>query len=156
MPMPVRPVSAEAVRPLRSAVLRPGRAPETLVYPGDDAPLARHVGGFVGEALEGIATVYPEAPPEAHRGAIPEAAYASGAAFRLRGMATSARARGTGLGREVLAACFAHVRESGGAFLWCNARVGALGFYTRMGLEPVGDEFEMPGIGGHYVMWRRV
>ena len=154
--MPVRSVSAAAVRPLRAAVLRPGQPPEALVYPGDDAPLAFHAGGYVNGEIEGIATVYPEAPPPEYRGEIPEAAYAPGAAFRLRGMATSEAARGTGLGREILDACFDHIRASGATFLWCNARVGALGFYRHLGLEPVGDEFDIPGIGGHFVMWRHV
>ena len=154
--MPVRPVTAAEVRPLRSTVLRPGTPPETLVYPGDDARLALHVGGGERPSLDGIATVYPEPPPEAHRGAIPEDAYETGASFRLRGMATSERERGTGLGRELLAACFEHVRQSGGRVLWCNARSPAVGFYERMGMETVGEEFDMPGIGPHFVMWREV
>ena len=154
--MPVRSVTAADVRPLRSAVLRPGIPPETLVYPGDDAALAFHAGGGERHDLDGIATVYPEPPPDAHRGAIPEDAFAPGAAFRLRGMATSDRARGTGLGRELLEACFEHVRASGGRFLWCNARSPAVGFYGRMGMETVGAEFDMPGIGPHFVMWRNV
>ncbi|OZC02917.1 GNAT family N-acetyltransferase [Rubricoccus marinus] len=151
--MTVRSVPASAVRPLRAEVLRPGRTPESLVYPGDDAPLAFHAGGFIGDEIHGIATVYPEPPPEAHRGDISEEAYGTSATFRLRGMATSDIARSTGLGREVLLACFEHIRASGGRFLWCNARIGALGFYERMGWTAVGEEFDMPGIGGHYVMW---
>ncbi|MEM1056821.1 MAG: GNAT family N-acetyltransferase [Bacteroidota bacterium] len=151
--MSVRPVPAAAVRPLRGAILRPGEPPDSLVYPGDDAQLAFHAGGFLGEEIHGIATVYPETPPLAHLGGIPEAAYAEGAAFRLRGMATSEAARGTGMGRELLLACFAHIRRSGGSFLWCNARSGALGFYERMGLETVGEEFDLPPIGPHFVMW---
>lgn len=151
--MPVRPVSAAETRPLRSSVLRPGQAPENLIYPGDDAPLAFHAGGFVDGEIHGIATVYPEPPPDAYRGAIPEAAYEEGASFRLRGMATSAETRGTGLGRDLLVACFDHIRESGGRYLWCNARSGALGFYERMGLQTVGDEFDLPEIGPHFVMW---
>lgn len=149
----VEPVTAAAVRPMRSSVLRPGQPPSSLVYPGDDAPLAFHAGAFVDGEIQGIATVYPEAPPEAHRGGIPEEAYAPGASFRLRGMATSPAARGTGLGRELLLACFDHIRASGARCLWCNARSGAVGFYERLGLQTVGDEFDIPTIGPHYVMW---
>ena len=151
--MPVRSVSAAEVRPLRATVLRPGSTPESLVYPGDDGPLAFHAGGGSREALDGIATVYPETPPARHRGEVPEPAYAPGASFRLRGMATSEAARGTGLGRDLLLACFEHIRQTGGRYLWCNARSGALGFYLKMGLVTVGEEFEMPEIGPHYVMW---
>jgi GNAT superfamily N-acetyltransferase len=157
----IRPITAAETRPLRAEVLRPGQRPDTLVYPGDDDPDALHVGAFDlgpdGMArLVGIATVHPEPPPEAHRGPIPEDAYDYGAAFRLRGMATLPGVRGAGHGRALLDACFEHVRDRAGAYLWCNARLVAVGFYERMGLVPVGDEFEIEGIGPHYVMWRAV
>ncbi len=42
----------------------------------------------------------------------------------------------------------------GRRLLWCNARVVALGFYTKLGLHTEGDEFDIPGIGPHYVMTR--
>ncbi len=154
--MPVRSIPAADARPLRAEVLRPNQPDANLVYPGDDAPLALHAGGLLRESdetIHGVATVYPELPPETNRGQIPEAAYDTPTTFRLRGMATSGAARGTGLGREILEACFAHIRASGGRYLWCNARIGALGFYERMGWTAVGEEFALPGIGGHYVMW---
>jgi GNAT superfamily N-acetyltransferase len=127
-----------------------------------DFPLRRvvtvHVAAYRDghDAPDGVGTVYPEAPPAAHRGAIPEAAYAPGAAWRLRGMATSDAARGTGLGRLVLEGCFAAVRDGSGRFLWCNARLVAVPFYRRLGLAAVGPEFDIPGIGPHYVMWADV
>lgn len=152
----LRDVPAEAVRPLRSEVLRPGVPPEQLVYPGDDHPDALHVGAYEGDTLVGIATVYPEPPPEAHRDSIEAAAYAPGASYRLRGMATRPTLQGQGVGRAVLERCFRHVREEGADVLWCNARLIALPFYQALGLEIVGEEFDIPGIGSHYVMWRRI
>jgi predicted GNAT family N-acyltransferase len=71
-------------------------------------------------------------------------------------MATSDAARGSGLGRLVLEECFAVVREEGGRVLWCNARLGAVPFYQRLGLVAVGPEFDIPEIGPHYVMWREI
>ena len=107
-------------------------------------------------APHGVGTLYPEAPPAERRDGIPGWAFADGASWRLRGMATSERARGTGLGRAVLAECFEVVREGGGRALWCNARLGAVPFYRRLGLAAVGPEFDIAGIGPHYVMWRGV
>jgi GNAT superfamily N-acetyltransferase len=152
----VRAVDAAAVRPLRSLVLRPGQPPEALVYEHDDHPLTLHAAAFEGDEIVGIATVYPEIPPQAQRGQIPDSAYGAGASFRLRGMASHPRVRGRGAGRAVLERCFEHIRAHDAAYLWCNARLGALGFYEGMGFETVGDEFDIPGIGPHYVMWRRV
>lgn len=138
-------VAAADVRPLRGAVLRPGVPPETLVYDGDDTPDAFHVGArdAAGD-IHGIASLNREAAP-GRPGVV---------AWRLRGMATTPALRHSGVGRRLLQACFRHVRASGGGLLWCNARVAALGFYAKLGLYTEGEEFDIPGIGPHYVMSR--
>lgn len=153
--MTVLSIPAAETRQLRSDVLRPGIPPKDLVYPGDDHRQSLHVGAFDGDVLVAIATVYPEPPPEAHRGAIPDAAYAEGASLRLRGMGSLPEYRGQGYGRAALERCFAHGRAIGAGFLWCNARLVAVPFYERLGLAAVGEEFDIPGIGPHYVMWSR-
>ncbi len=157
----VRPITAAETRPLRLLLLRPDQPAEALLYPGDAHADALHVGAFDlgpdgAQRLVGIASVYPEPPPEAHRGAIPEEAYPYGAAFRLRGMATLPERRGAGHGRTLLDACFEHVQERGARYLWCNARLVALAFYQATGFVTIGDEFEIAPIGPHYVMWRAV
>ena len=147
----IRAISAAETRPMRSLLLRPGQPPENLVYPGDDHPDVFHGGAFEGERLVGITSIYPEAPPEAYRDRLPE-----GDAFRLRGMATLPDARGKGHGREMLDACFEHIRNHNASLLWCNARVIALAFYKHLGLRTIGPKFEIEGIGPHYVMWKVV
>ncbi len=147
----IRSLTAAETRPLRSAVLRPGQPAEALVYPGDDAPGSFHAGALVDGEVVGVATVYPEPMP-----LVPEADVDPASAFRLRGMATRPDLQGTGLGRAVLRRCIEHAREAGAEVLWCNARVGALGFYRRLDFETLGDAFDIPGIGPHYVMWTRV
>ena len=148
--MDVRSISAAETRGLRSFVLRPGQPPESLVYHGDELSASFHAGGYIDGQLVGIATVYPEPMPD------PPADLADAETYRLRGMATHPSFQGRGVGREVLGLCLAHIREQGGEVLWCNARVGAQGFYERLGFETIGEPFEIEGIGPHYVMWRRV
>jgi GNAT superfamily N-acetyltransferase len=137
-------------------VLRPGKTLDELEYAGDDHPRGAHFGAF-DEAgrLVGIASVFPDTAPDELRGAMPEAAFHP-LAFRLRGMATLPDVRGAGHGRDLLEACFDHARQQGSAYLWCNARVSAAGFYHAMGLEAFGDAFEIDLIGPHYVMGRAV
>ncbi len=149
-------VDAEVVRPLRSSVLRPGQPAEALIYDGDDHPQACHVAAELADEVVGIATVYPEAPPASYSTLLPAVLYAGETSFRLRGMAVASDQQGRGIGAQCLKACFAHIREQGGTHMWCNARVGALTFYERMGLESVGPEFDIPGIGPHYLMWCQV
>lgn len=149
--MTVRPISAAETRPLRSEILRPGQPPANLAYPGDDVPGSFHAGAFVDGTLVGIATVHPEPMP-----APPDADVDASNAFRLRGMATRAGLQRGGIGRAVLGRCIEHVREAGAEVLWCNARVGAIGFYERLGFRTLGDEFDIAGIGPHFVMWKDV
>ena len=141
--------------PLRTSVLRPTFPPGTFAtYDRDETAGTVHVAAFDGADVVGVATVYAEAPPGLLRGAIPAWAYAPGAAWQLRGMATSAAARGTGAGAAALAETLAAVRDGGGRAVWCNARRVAVGFYARQGWTAVGDEFDIAGIGPHVVMWR--
>lgn len=138
-------VTAAEVRPLRSAVLRPGVPPEKLVYDGDESAGALHLAARdeAGD-IHGIASLCRESA--AGRPGV--------VAWRLRGMATTPAVRGSGVGRRLLQACFRHIRAEGGGLLWCNARVVALEFYRRLGLACEGAQFDITGIGPHYVMTR--
>jgi GNAT superfamily N-acetyltransferase len=73
-------------------------------------------------------------------------------AIQLRGMATAAEAQRTGLGRALVMGCVAFAREKGARLLWCNARTYAAGFYSKLGFEIVGKEFDIPDVGPHYRM----
>lgn len=138
----VRPITAEETYPLRSTVLRPGRPPETAVFPGDDAPHACHLGAFQGEELLGIASLYQEPMP----------GEATPTDWRLRGMAVAPKHQGQGIGRALVAACLSHVQTHGGTRLWCNARSTARGFYESLGFQTHGEEFAIPDVGPHFVM----
>lgn len=155
--MDIRPISAAETRTLRGTVLRPGQPPENLVYPGDTAAGSFHAGAFLDGALVGIASVFPEPMP---RAPAPPASSAQAPdpdnAFRLRGMATRPDLQGQGIGRATLRRCIDHVRNSGADVLWCNARTSALPFYAPFGFQTLGDEFDIEGIGPHFVMWTDV
>jgi ribosomal protein S18 acetylase RimI-like enzyme len=67
-------------------------------------------------------------------------------------MATAPQARGLRLGTSIVKACVAFARDNGARLLWCNARTGAVGFYSKLGFEIVGQEFEIPDVGPHFRM----
>jgi GNAT superfamily N-acetyltransferase len=71
-------------------------------------------------------------------------------------MATDPAHRGRGVGGAILDALVDHARAQGATRVWCNARTPALSLYARAGFEPESEEFEIPGIGPHFVMGRRV
>jgi len=139
-----RSVDVAAVHPLRMAVLRPGRPPGSSAYAGDDDPSARHVAVYLGTEVVSVGSVFPDVAPWA-----PERTEA----WRVRGMATREDVRGRGLGQLVLSALIDHARANGGRFIWCEARVGAPGFYERSGFIIEGEPFILEDIE-HIHMWR--
>lgn len=128
---------ADTVRPLRQRVLRPGRPAEDVTYSAD-AEAAHFAAYDPAGTVVGVATAFPEPHPVTGE-----------AGWRLRGMAVEESVRGTGCGSQVLAATMAHARDSGARLIWCNARVGALAFYTRHGFVAEAGAFEIPGGGPH-------
>ena len=142
----IRPISVYEARQLRHAVLRPHQEPEELVFRGDDAPDALHVGAFEEDKLVGIASVAREEfAGEPHL-----------SAWRLRGMATLPEARRKGYGAALVRALIAHVAAHGGNLVWCHGRTTALPFYRAVGFREHGEEFEAPVTGPHYVLRRAV
>ncbi|MFE8597841.1 GNAT family N-acetyltransferase [Archangium violaceum] len=137
-------IPAAETRYLRHVVLRPHQRPEELVYPGDDAPDTVHFGLYVDDEQHGVASLYREPRPGTK----------STTEWRLRGMAVLASNQGRGYGAALLQACIEHAALQGGTRLWCNARTTASGFYKRLGFAVEGAEFELPGIGPHYLMSR--
>ena len=142
----VRPVTAAETRPLRQRILRPQQSVEDLVYPHDYAVDTLHAAAFADGALVGTATVHPEAMPDG------SAAYA----WRIRGMATVPEMRRMGCGAALVQACIDHAAARSGLVVWCNARTSASAFYAALGFVAEGHEFELPGIGPHYVMTKRL
>jgi predicted cupin superfamily sugar epimerase/predicted GNAT family N-acyltransferase len=139
----VRPITAAETRPLRQQVLRPLQRVEELVFECDAHPDAAHFGAFHRGRLIGISTIAPAPMP----GSAAEAGD-----WQMRGMAVLPGAQGQGVGRSIIDACLAHLKSKAARRLWFNARVGAMPFYRRLGFEAVGDEFDVPTVGPHYVM----
>jgi GNAT superfamily N-acetyltransferase len=66
-------------------------------------------------------------------------------------MATLEHVRGRGIGGLLLARGIREALDRKGILLWCNGRVSARQFYERHGMRAVGDEFESPNTGPHYL-----
>lgn len=127
---------------LRHQVLRAHQPRSACVYPGDEDEQSFHVGACVDGDIRCVASFFRQETP--HSSLTPM--------YRLRGMATALEFRGQGLGAAVLDFGCRHARAQGGAVVWCNARVSALGFYAGKGFEKASDCFEIEGIGEHFVL----
>jgi predicted GNAT family N-acyltransferase len=134
----IRRVEAAVIRPLRREILRPTRPPDASVYDQDDNPQTVHLAAYDDSgALVGCVTVFPEPYDD------------DADAWRLRGMATVAEVRGSGVGAALLQAAIDAAIAAGAPLLWCNAREAAEGFYAKYGFVGVGELFDLPVIGLH-------
>jgi ribosomal protein S18 acetylase RimI-like enzyme len=135
----VTPVALERTRALRRAILRPHQTLDQMAEHESQDAFA--VGAFEDGELIAVGFVMPDGEP---------------GAWRIRGMATVPAARGRGAGTAVLDALIAHASARGASRIWCNARLPARSLYERAGLGVVSERFELPEIGPHYVMERRL
>jgi predicted GNAT family N-acyltransferase len=143
-PFTIRPARVEEIVDLRHAVLRPGRAREAAEFDVDRLPGTRHFIALFGSKVVGCATIAPTK-------------WDGLDAWQLRGMAVAAEARKTGLGRAMLEAIERSFdRPEHPVFLWCNARVEAIGFYKTCGWAVQSDVFEVPDVGPHVKMTRSI
>ncbi|MDA0667021.1 MAG: GNAT family N-acetyltransferase [Planctomycetota bacterium] len=124
---------------VRHRNLRQGQPFETVDYGATDRlETTVHLVLTMGEKEIGCATIMKEERD-------------GGFGYRIRGMAVDEAYRGLGCGRLLMEGCqsLAHELKTG---LWCNARNNAIPSYVACGFRQVGEEFDIPNIGPHYVL----
>lgn len=141
----------ELIRPeqtleLRQKNLKPFLSKEECLNPEDHGVETRHFGLFYNNKIVSVATIFPQAHVD----------FSCGYPFRLRGMATDLNYRGQGFGSVVLMTIFDYLKEKRCDLLWCNARLKASNFYKSNGFIAHSEVFELPQIGPHRVMYKRI
>jgi GNAT superfamily N-acetyltransferase len=140
--MNVKQIDAKDTYQIRSKVLRQGLPIESCYFDGDSDELTFHLGAYIDDKLASVASFY------LNRHESFEQEYQ----FQLRGMATLPNYQGQGLSSALLKTAFPLIKKNHINLLWCNARVGAIGFYEKVGFEKKSDEFEIEGVGTHILM----
>jgi ribosomal protein S18 acetylase RimI-like enzyme len=139
----IRFIKVEEALPLRNVVLREGKlTPDECRFPSDNLQGNFHLGYFDNEKLICIASFHPQTYGEYQ-----------GVGYQLRGMATADGYKGKGIGNRLVKFAKNHLQQIGADYVWCNARQVAVKFYERLGFEIVSPQFDVPGIGPHYVMY---
>jgi hypothetical protein len=142
----IRFIQADDVLPVRNEVLRDGKLTlEQCRFPGDDAEGAFHLGYFDKEQPVCVVTFF----PKSYDGY-------TGRGYQLRGMATLESHRSKGIGNQLVNFAIVYLRGQKANYIWCNAREKALRFYADLGFEIISDEFEVPNIGPHRVMYLKI
>jgi len=142
----IQAIEAAEARPLRRALLHPSLPLAAVDYEADHHPAAFHVGAFKDGVLVGVASTHPQPMPGSH----------TMGAWRVRDVAVEHGHRGRGVGAWLLERCLAHTSTHQGTVVWCTARVGAFGFFERMGFARSGPPIEDPEEGPQYTMYADV
>jgi len=127
-------------------MLRPGKNQDTCLFPGDDDENTFHLGAFYKTRLVSVASFYfnkNNSFPHQNQ-------------YQLRGMATLSEFQSKGFSKELLKFGFPLIKRNLCQVVWCNARKSAIGFYKKTGFEEVGDEFTIPSIGAHKLMYLKL
>jgi predicted GNAT family N-acyltransferase len=139
-------ITVEDLLPIRNEVLREGKLTlEECIFPSDRLEGAFHLGYYQNDELACIASFH----PQNYEGF-------EGKAYQLRGMATTEKFRGKGFGNQLVNFALVYLRGQKANYVWCNARKKAVQFYHNAGFEIISAEFEVPGIGPHYVMYVKI
>ncbi|MBV8389252.1 MAG: GNAT family N-acetyltransferase [Mucilaginibacter sp.] len=142
----IRFIRADDVLAIRNEVLREGRLTlDECRFPNDNAEGTFHLGYFDNDQLVCIASFHPQNYKEFQ-----------GKAYQLRGMATLESHRGKGIGNQLLNFAVVYMRGQKVNYVWCNARKKAVPFYINLGFEIMSDEFDVPVIGPHYVLYLKI
>ena len=140
----IRKIKAKETYPIRLEVLRKN-IPLPLVFDGDLDDDTFHLGAFKDGVLIAVSSFMKV-----------NKSNFEGEQYQLRGMATLVEYRGLGAGKLMMQKAFSILNDLQIDCLWCNARVVAVKFYKKLGLETVGNLFEIKPVGNHYVMFKNL
>ena len=144
--MNVKQIEAKDTYKIRNAVLRPGHPVSSCHFPSDQDEHTFHLGAFEDNQLASIASFYFIKNPQIK----------NNYQYQLRGMATLDQFRGQGLSSALLRTAFPIIKNNHVDLLWCNARTEACGFYEKVGFKSISEEFNIEGVGPHYLMIKEI
>ena len=131
---------------VRNAVLRKGKPLETCLFAGDTLATTKHFGIF-SPHLIGVISMYDNSSPTFHEQS----------QIQLRGMAMLEGYQRQGLGTQLIGSCEKYILSSEKeTLIWFNARENAVAFYKKLGYRIVGNIFNIPDVGKHFVMFKKL
>ncbi len=142
MEIEIHKIKPEQTFTLRQKILRPNQTLNECQYPGDLENSSSHFGAFLDGEQIGIASIYSQNE---------EGEFEEGI-WRIRGMAVLEEYRNYKIGAKLLESCIEYAKSQKAKIIWCNGRSNVVGFYVKFGFTPRGEEFEIEGIGPHFIL----
>jgi predicted N-acetyltransferase YhbS len=143
----VRIISAEETHALRWKVLWPHlKSKEDCRIDIDNRIDALHLGAFDEHRLACIGSFF--------QSSCPKISFKN--QVRLRAMATDPEHRLRRAGELLISEAVHLLKQRGEEVIWCDARLGATGFYSRVGFQKLEEIYDVPLIGPHQFMWKEL
>ena len=142
----IQEITAINTYPVRHAILRAGKPIESCHFEGDELPTTHHFGYYLATELIGVISLF-----EAKNTAFDEQK-----SFQIRGMAVLQNHQKKGIGEALVSAAESFCKKQETTLIWFNARTSAVGFYQKMGFGISGSEFEIQGVGPHFLMHKKI
>lgn len=129
---------------LRNEILRPAGTAPFKGIEGENLDTSFHVGCFLDGHIISIATFLKKS----------NSLFSQQYQYFMRGMVTHPDYQGQGAGSSVIDFGINELKKRNVNFLWFNARINAVPFYEKNGFSSIGEEFLIPEIGMHVVMYK--
>ena len=140
----IKEITANETFSVRQPVLRPGKPIESCHFEGDNLISTTHFGYYNEGKLIGIISVFKNSNEN----------FNTEKQFQIRGMAVLENHQKKGIGAVLVLHTENHLKAEGERLIWFNARETAVGFYKKLGYEIKGTEFEITGVGIHFLMFK--
>lgn len=137
-------ISAIETYTIRKEILRKG-IPLSERIRGEFDESSFHIGFFMNTKLIGVCS-FIEKKHECFQGI----------QYRLAGMAILEKHQRRGVGSSLIKNALIILKKRNVSIVWCNARVSALKFYDKLGFLIKGEQFDIPHIGGHFIMYKNL
>ncbi len=142
----VKQIKAVETYPVRHPVLRAGRPIADCEFSGDDLDTTIHLGLYHNNNLIGVSTFLKQ----------DNVLFDATKQYQLRGMAILKTNQGKGHGATMIQHGEAILKAEGNDLIWFNAREIAVPFYKRNNYHVIGKSFEIPSVGTHFVMYKKL
>jgi ribosomal protein S18 acetylase RimI-like enzyme len=142
----IKKINAFDILIVRHPVLRAGKPLESCHFEGDDLPSTVHFGLYLDKQLIAVISVFE----------VKNKLFTEENQYQIRGMAVLEEFQKRGFGEQLLQYCENEIRLKKGELIWFNARETAVGFYKKSGYKIIGGQFEIPDVGPHFILFKRI
>nr|WP_245881507.1 GNAT family N-acetyltransferase [Xanthomarina spongicola] len=142
----IKHISAHETYIVRQPVLREGRPIEDCVFEGDNFEDTFHLGLFFKSQLVGVASYMNNKSK----------LFSEENQYQLRGMAILKEFQHKGLGKLLVIEGEKILLQKKAERLWFNAREIAISFYKNNNYHIHGNAFNIPQVGIHYIMSKKL